>query len=455
MTPLQRSNSNGRISLLAAVAIIGICAVTRLSAVTDARDVFKNVAPSVVLIKTYAAGHVPLKIGSGFFISPGDALVTNAHVIAGAVEVEIVLHDGTTTTVTQVLALAPDKDIAILSAKGPPLEISERIPEVGEPIFVLGSPEGLSATFSNGIVSAIRAQNESPVIQITAPISPGSSGGPVVDEKGKVLGVASFYYKEGQNLNFAVGCATIPPMLAAKKTMPLAVAGYKIDEASKRNGSLFGQDRLTIVRMTENRGKLSLAIKNNETSPVYRVALRLLFYEDPREAQLIENKREAATLEASLKEIGRTTKLQRILAILNKDFASWTIEELATLDEFDSNVTVYPKSIRNSSDPYAGWSNIARQEIAKSKQGVENALSENGGKDLASQEAEIKERLSKLSITRKQFEGLPDPNDLLLVDYKDYILDGVIAPGLTKSFEILVAHDIITPTIVDYSIVSP
>jgi hypothetical protein len=98
-----------------------------------------------------------------------------------------------------------------------PLSMTISIPEVGERVAVIGSPLGLERTVSDGIVSAVR---EIPtfgnIYQITAPISPGSSGSPVVNMKGEIIGVATFQYAEGQNLNFAIPAQRITKLKTEK-----------------------------------------------------------------------------------------------------------------------------------------------------------------------------------------------------------------------------------------------
>jgi S1-C subfamily serine protease len=99
----------------------------------------------------------------------------------------------------------------------PPLTIHRGgLPEIGTDVYVLGSPEGLSFTFSNGLISAVRANpHDSKLVwlQMTAPISHGSSGGPVLDENAEVIAVSVAVLESGQNLNFAVPAKYIRALL--------------------------------------------------------------------------------------------------------------------------------------------------------------------------------------------------------------------------------------------------
>ena len=97
-------------------------------------------------------------------------------------------------------------DLAVLKIKEglPMLTIAMHPPKVGDPVVVIGNPLGFAATVSDGIVSALRADAASQILQISAPIAPGSSGGPVIDAYGQVVGVAVAMIRGGQNLNFAV-----------------------------------------------------------------------------------------------------------------------------------------------------------------------------------------------------------------------------------------------------------
>ncbi|MBU4227716.1 tetratricopeptide repeat protein [bacterium] len=173
-------------------------------------SLIKRIKPSTVIIFTYDDKGEFLKLGSGFFISQNGDVITNYHVLQGASSAEIKTTDEKTYPITYIVAGDEQNDIIRLSVNISsqyvyPLSLSKRSPEVGERIIVYGSPLGLENTVSDGIVSAIRdVPDYGRIIQITAPISPGSSGSPVLNMQGEVIGIATFQMVEGQNLNFAI-----------------------------------------------------------------------------------------------------------------------------------------------------------------------------------------------------------------------------------------------------------
>lgn len=172
-------------------------------------ELVRKIKPSSVAIETFDAKGNPLSRGSGFFIAP-DRIVTNRHVIEKSSRVEISLMDGKKFPVKGVLAVDGEGDLAMLQVDVPKnlaiaLPIVRSVPQEGESIVVVGNPFGLEGSVSNGIVSAVREiSGYGKIIQITAPISPGSSGSPVVNMYGQVIGIATLQAAEGQSLNFAV-----------------------------------------------------------------------------------------------------------------------------------------------------------------------------------------------------------------------------------------------------------
>jgi len=173
-------------------------------------SLIKRIEPSTVIVFTYDDKGDFLRLGSGFFISQNGDIITNYHVLQEASSADVKTSVGKTYPITYIVAEDEQSDIIRLSVDIPskyvqPLFLSEAIPEVGERILVYGSPLGLEKTVSDGIVSAIReVPGYGELIQITAPISPGSSGSPVLNMNGEVIGIATFQFIEGQNLNFAI-----------------------------------------------------------------------------------------------------------------------------------------------------------------------------------------------------------------------------------------------------------
>jgi hypothetical protein len=164
--------------------------------------------------------------GSGFFIKGPDTLpyapvllVTNRHVAALGAGGHATLADGTILTLAALVAEDECADLVLLHVEGggrgvPMLALAPMLPREGEPVLVIGNPQGLGHSVSDGIVAAIRKLEGGAVIQITAPISPGSSGSPVLNLHGQVVGVATASLVSGQNLNFAVPSERIHRLLA-------------------------------------------------------------------------------------------------------------------------------------------------------------------------------------------------------------------------------------------------
>jgi tetratricopeptide (TPR) repeat protein len=185
-------------------------------------EIIKKVQASTVLILTYdEAGKVKAQ-GSGFFISKNGDIITNRHVLEEASKAEIKVGEGKVYAITGIVAEDKEHDLIRASVDIPleivsPIELYCAVPEVGERVIVIGSPLGLEQTVSDGIISAVREIPQfGKIIQITAPLSPGSSGSPVVNMKGEVIGIATFQILEGQNLNFSIPSERIAKLESGK-----------------------------------------------------------------------------------------------------------------------------------------------------------------------------------------------------------------------------------------------
>jgi S1-C subfamily serine protease len=180
----------------------------------------KIVRPAVVQVIGYKNGKI-VQTGSGFIAEDG-AVVTNFHVVNGIDGAYIKLSNGSQKQVLGLAYYSEGADIAILlvpevdGIRG--LSLAPSLPEVGERIYVLGNPEAIfTGTLSDGLVSALRRDDYGALVQITAPISHGSSGSPVFDNRGLVVGVAMGSVESGQSLNFARSAGAVGAMLQSKQ----------------------------------------------------------------------------------------------------------------------------------------------------------------------------------------------------------------------------------------------
>lgn len=165
-------------------------------------QVYKKVSRSVVSV---TAGDVA---GAGFFVLDSKHVATCYHVIDGSENIEIKTYSDQKIK-AKVISALPDKDIAILElntqAKEPNLLLADKVlPDVGQPVALVGDPLGLEQSISTGIVSQIRRDGDVIFIQTDASASHGNSGGPLVNANGQVLGMLQFLVKNGNNLNFAI-----------------------------------------------------------------------------------------------------------------------------------------------------------------------------------------------------------------------------------------------------------
>jgi len=171
-------------------------------------QIAKKYSSSVVTIIALDDNDQPLSLGSGFFINNEGDIATNHHVLEGCSKAIIKTTKGERGVILEILKDDPDLDLLVASTslkhtKPLPLGDSDTI-TVGEDIIAVGNPAGLEGTISTGIISGIRKIENFKLIQITSPISPGSSGGPVFNKTGQVIGVATAYLDYGQSLNFAM-----------------------------------------------------------------------------------------------------------------------------------------------------------------------------------------------------------------------------------------------------------
>jgi hypothetical protein len=193
----------------------------------SAGDIYKKSSPAVVMIELYDASGKVSATGSGFVVGADGRILTNYHVLSHSKQATVRLANGDAYDTVEVLDVDKRKDIAFIKIKAvdlPCLTLGRSASvQVGDAVFALTSPLGLlQNTLSQGLVSGIREGDGYRYFQMSAPISHGSSGGPVLNARGEVIGIAFATIQEGQNLNFAIPIDYARGMLSSNQPQPLA-----------------------------------------------------------------------------------------------------------------------------------------------------------------------------------------------------------------------------------------
>ena len=246
------------VTVLAVVVVLGAVSVyLRFPRVDTVRLV--SSASGVVRVFDQAGGN--LAQGSGFFVEP-DVFITDHHVIDGGIQATVTVGGNVTIPIAGVLAVDRVHDLVALQTVRPgpaQLALATAEPQIGDAVSVYGAPLGLSGTLSTGIVSAAPDANQNR-LQISAPISPGSSGSPVMTPSGEVIGVVTAIQITGQAINFAAPVRFVRALLASRGAVqPLARMARGAADDRERN-ELMGPVKLVTTyspeSLTTRRGRL-------------------------------------------------------------------------------------------------------------------------------------------------------------------------------------------------------
>ncbi|TAN40567.1 MAG: tetratricopeptide repeat protein [Nitrospirae bacterium] len=282
-------------SFLINLLTLGILVCTLSVANASIPDTVLKQKMAVVTIYILDKDGVDIASGSGFIFDSKGLIATNYHVISKAIAeknifVIVRLEDGTLKYAESILLYDEINDLAVLKVDSdkshlPKIKFSTGITKQGQDIVVIGSPLGLETTVSTGIISGIR---EKGLIQITAPISPGSSGGPVLNIRGEVIGITTFLIVGGQNLNFAIPIKYLADLMAEtkkqKKRVEIALP--------KKSTTPESSPRTDLSQLTEDAAeqdlreivRLKAEVMNNPENvgahfDLCRAYMRLNFYE--------------------------------------------------------------------------------------------------------------------------------------------------------------------------------
>lgn len=262
----------------------------------SATELYYMYATSVVEIHTEAEGGGSL--GSGFFCDDKGTVITNYHVIENNAAAKIYLITGEEYEVTGVKGYDIKKDVAVLETsctESVPLDFDTSGTITGAKVYTIGSSLGMTSTLSEGIVScALRQLYDQTYIQITAPISPGNSGGPLFDAYGSVIGINTLTFLNGQNVNLAVPIAeamnvSVSNPTTLEKLFTRTAAGIgrvrKLENWSvsyvPEDDSKIGEDAYTVLfqlrdqngGLVKTGGNVAVQIVNDDDVTVYERTL--------------------------------------------------------------------------------------------------------------------------------------------------------------------------------------
>ena len=282
--------------------VLFLCGAMALANAQTPQQIAQKVFASTVLLVMEDTNGQPLGLGSGFFVKPNQ-VATNLHVVEGAARgYAKLVGQKTKRDIEGITAIDAKRDLVILKvpALGVPavsLGDSDTV-QVGETVYAVGNPHGLEGTFSQGIISSVRTVGTDKVLQLTAPISPGSSGGPVLNGQGKVIGVSVATFRGGQNLNFAIPSNYLAA-LAAQVGEPKPFS--RTAQAKSQRSMLAGLggksvqgvtgDRLTWTYSHGQSGDYSFSLRNRLREGVSNVYCSVIFYDvqgDPIDVDVVQ-----------------------------------------------------------------------------------------------------------------------------------------------------------------------
>jgi serine protease Do len=264
----------------------------------SAENVFVEVAPSVARVQVMDSSGQVIGIGSGVVIDKG-IVITNCHVATRGTKLAIKIND---SVIPATIQLADEVlDLCRLNVAGlaAPSVVIDSVTSLrtGQRVYAIGAPAGLELTISEGIVSALRRVDDGTVIQTTAPISPGSSGGGLFDMSGHLVGITTFQHRYGQNLNFALPADWIGQMRArrASEATSRAPLAAEWSQDSSLATLILGQwlcrdwiSGLAGQYNFESDGSVSIAMTNSRVATVrYKVSGKTLQISDAKKAMTV------------------------------------------------------------------------------------------------------------------------------------------------------------------------
>ena len=301
-------------------------------------ELFANLASRVFVVQSLDGHGGILSFGSGVVVLPGH-VVTNKHVVKGAVAIKV--KHGNSTWPSKVTHVDPNHDICQLLVDNlgvPPVQVRQYSSlSVGERVYAIGSPQGFDLTLSEGLISGLRRRGGTNVIQTTAPISRGSSGGGLFDSEGRLIGITTYFIEEGQSLNFAISA-----------DLALTLGSHPFIEQSKVLGDDSESDVFELARREFHRGKYGDAIK------LYREALKLRPQSEEAWCNLGICYSKVGLYEDSIEACREALRLKPEFL----DAWTWLGLEYSRMKQFDKAIEAFKEVNRFDPNNALGWAGL-------------------------------------------------------------------------------------------------
>jgi Flp pilus assembly protein TadD len=319
-----------------------------------ASEVFQKVKDAIVVVKALDREGQEVSQGSGVVLPSGE-VVTNYHVVEKGVTLRVAAKGR--SALALIVGQDPDRDLALLFVVGldaSPAQLgrTEGL-KVGQRVFAVGAPYGLELSISEGIVSQLRGKKP-PIIQTTAAISPGSSGGGLFNEQGQLVGITSFYLKGGQGLNFAVPVEWVRELIAqskkagpppaAKTPEPAQAPGLSIDPGRAESERTWLSQTALLKAAKDWSGLLEHSKRWTEAQPGEPAAwysLGVAYFELGRYQEAVEAYKEALRLKPD-------------------DAAAWNNlgNAYSDLGRYQEAIQAYKEALRLEPDNAVPWKNL-------------------------------------------------------------------------------------------------
>ncbi|HET9623460.1 MAG TPA: S1C family serine protease [Kofleriaceae bacterium] len=264
----ERGSWHFTVALALALAAAGGChggapapAQPAATARLTAKDIVQRSSPAIVQIEAGNEKRGTGFVGTGFVVDKLGIIATNLHVVAGESSIRVKMLDGSQYPVTVIAGVDPARDLALLQIQPtkelPVLRLGDSdLISAGDQIVAIGNPLGFNYSVTSGLVSQVRpvcgqaeiasgaqgCKQELKVLQISAPISPGSSGGPLFNQAGEVVGITTAIVTAGQNLNLAVPGNYLKPLIAHHEPIPTDRFAQETQSAAEEAGGHGGED---------------------------------------------------------------------------------------------------------------------------------------------------------------------------------------------------------------------